>query len=195
RISELRRIYSESQVRKKLSAALKIIQNYASMIIPSLDAEWPDAPIELSVEDLTIRVIHADRTDYLWEIGSGANWLAYHVAVILALQRFFLQDVAHPVPGIVVLDQPSQVYFPHGFTADHVSETGRTRDQDVEAVRAVFKTLGAEVVRAKGNLQVIVLDHAGKDVWGEIPGVTLTEDWHGEGALVPRSWLNASEQQ
>lgn len=40
------------------------------------------------------------------------------------------------------------------------------RDQDVEAVRKVFAQLGSEVKAANGRLQVIVLDHAGEDVWG-----------------------------
>jgi hypothetical protein len=42
---------------------------------------------------------------------------------------------------------------------------------------------------AKGRLQAIVLDHAGPDVWGEIEGVTLTEEWPGGVALVPPEWL------
>lgn len=191
-IAQHRKIYSEGQVRQKQAAALKIIESYGSTIIPKLDAEWPDAPIELLVEDLTLRVIHPDRSDYLWEIGSGANWLAYHVAVILALQRFFLADIGHPVPALIVLDQPSQVYFPRGFDGEHVSEFGRTRDQDVLAIRLVFEALGAEIMRAKGRLQVIVLDHAGPDVWGEIPGVTLIEEWRGDNKLVPPGWLDGT---
>lgn len=50
----------------------------------------------------------ATRDDYLWEIGSGANWLAYHIATTLALQRFFLDSPHHPVPALLVYDQPSQ---------------------------------------------------------------------------------------
>jgi len=187
-IAEYRKIYSENQVKQKQIAALKIIETYASRIIPTLDAEWPNAPIELSVDDLTVRVVHPDRTDYLWEIGSGANWLAYHVAVMAALQRFFLTDIGHPVPGLLVFDQPSQVYFPRGFGGAHVSELGRTRDEDVRAIRWVFEALGSEVVQADGRLQIIVLDHAGPEVWGEIEGVTLVEEWRDDEKLVPVGW-------
>lgn len=188
-IKKQRRIYSEAQVKEKQASALKIVQTFAAQILPNLDAEWPDAPIEISVEDLTIRVIHTDRADYLWEIGSGANWLAYHVAVMLALQRFFLSEVMHPVPGLLIFDQPSQVYFPRGFDVEHASERGRTRDQDVIAIRSVFEALGKEIVRAEGRLQVIVLDHAGPDVWGEIEGVTLAGEWLGDEKLVPLDWI------
>jgi hypothetical protein len=34
-------------------------------------------------------------------------------------------------------------------------------------VRKVFEAMGGEIVRAKGRLQAIVLDHAGPDVWGK----------------------------
>jgi hypothetical protein len=139
-------------------------------------------------------VIHTDREDYLWEIGSGANWLAYHVAVTLALQRFFIDVPHHAVPGMLIYDQPSQVYFPRGFeVADSETSAGRTRDEDIAAVRAVFQTMGREILRAKGQLQAIVLDHAGADVWGEIPGVTLAQEWRGNEKLVPPDWLEASQ--
>jgi len=192
-IEELRGVYSEGQVGRKTANALRQIENYAATIIPTLDAEWPNAPIQLVINDLTIKVIHAEREDYLWEIGSGANWLAYHIAVTLALQRFFNGEVNHPVPGIVVYDQPSQVYFPRGFdVVDPVSPLGRSRDEDIAAVRKVFEAMGGEIVRAKGQLQAIVLDHAGADVWGEIEGVTLVAQWRGPEKLVPPEWLGVS---
>jgi hypothetical protein len=49
--------------------------------------------------------------------------------------------------------------------------------------------LGAEARAAKGRLQIIVLDHAGEDVWGGLDGFALTEEWRGF-ALVPAEWLN-----
>lgn len=188
-IDELRKIYSEAQVRRQTENALRIIQRMAEQIIPNLDAEWPDAPIQLLIDELTIKVIQADRADFLWEIGSGANWLAYHVAITLALQRFFLEEANHPVPGLLIYDQPSQVYFPR--TLDHGDDgvPPRISDEDISAVRAVFEVLGSEIVRAKGRLQVIVLDHAGIDVWGEIEGVTLAQEWRGNETLVPAEWI------
>lgn len=188
RINELRKIYSEREVERKTQNALHIIQNMASTILPLLDAEWPEAPILLLLEDLTIKVIHPDRSDFLWEIGSGANWLAYHIAVTLALHRFFLVG-HHPVPGLLVYDQPSQVYFPRGFAAGDESATGRGRDKDIAAVRSVFEAIGKEVMRSEGRLQAIVLDHAATDVWGGLTGVTLTEEWRDDIKLVPVDWL------
>lgn len=188
-IVELRKVYSEGQVKVKMDNALAIIAAYCGTIVPMLDAEWPRTPIRLYVPDLTVQVIQPDRKDFLWEIGSGANWLAYHIAVTGSLQRFFLDSKDHPVPGLLIYDQPSQVYFPRGFEGEHVSSMGRSRDEDIAAVRKVFEALGKEVIESKGRLQIIVLDHAGHDVWGEISGVTLAREWRGNEKLVPDKWL------
>jgi len=106
------------------------------------------------IQDLTVKVIRGTRDDYLWEIGSGANWLAYHVALTLALQTFFLSLPHHPVPGLLIYDQPSQVYFPRRTAGDRKADPVTWRDQDVEAVRKVFALLGEQVAAANGRLQV-----------------------------------------
>lgn len=188
-IEEQKKIYSEAQVTRRTMNALRQIEQIASTIIPKLDAEWPNAPVQVLINDLTIKVVHTERSDFLWEIGSGANWLAYHIAVTLSLQRFFSEQPNHPVPGFLIYDQPSQVYFPRGFEVKHEPQPGRTRDQDISAVRAVFEAIGDEIVQAKGTLQVIILDHAGPDVWGGIDGVILREEWRNDNALVPLAWL------
>jgi hypothetical protein len=103
------------------------------------------------------------------------------------LQSFFLTELHHPVPGLLVYDQPSQVYFPKRLAHEDSEEPIAWRDQDVQAVRKVFALLGIEAFAAKGRLQ-IMLDHAGEDVWGGLAGVALIEEWRGGEALVPMAW-------
>jgi hypothetical protein len=188
-IDEQKAIYSEPQVRFRRDNALLNVARIAADILPKLDGEWPHTPIEILVDDLTIRVVHPERNDYLWEIGSGANWLAYHIAVTLALQHFFRKLPNHPVPGFLIYDQPSQVYFPTGFDEETKDRPGRSRDEDIAAVRSVFTAIADEISDAKGQLQAIVLDHAGPDVWGGIQGVFWIADWRGNDALIPAGWL------
>lgn len=187
-IALLQQTVSEADIRRKLGNALDRVANFANRMVPRLDAEWPDAPLRLIIEDLTVKVLRGTREDYLWEIGSGANWLAYHVALMLALQRFFLGEPHHAVPSMLVFDQPSQVYFPKRAAEESI-ELVPWRDQDVAAVRKVFSLLGSEAVNSQGRLQVIVLDHADEDVWGDIEGVELIEEWREARALVPTDWL------
>ena len=123
----------------------------------------------------------------------GANWLSYHVAVSLALQEFFLEEETNPVPSFLVYDQPSQVYFPRrlaGGRGDREDEGEPVlEDEDAEAVRKVFEVIARVVERLAGRLQVLVLDHAGENVWGGVAGIHVVEDWRDGKMLVPGEWL------
>jgi hypothetical protein len=182
---------SRANVQQRLKRALEKVALLAGRLLPLLDAERPNDPIELSVADLTLKVKGAQRDDYLWEIGSGANWLSYHVAVSLALQQFFLEsnDV---VPGFLVYDQPSQVYFPRRLARSSSDDLDPALpDEDVEAVRKVFSLLARGTTGVRGRFQVIVLDHAGQDVWNNVAGVHLVEEWRGGLKLVPEEWIQS----
>jgi Protein of unknown function (DUF3732) len=193
-ITNLQKTIAEGDIRRSVDNAIDQLQNTTGRMIPQMDAEWADAPIRLVISELTVKVIRGSRDDYLWEIGSGANWLAYHIALTVALQKFFLLDVNHAVPGFLVFDQPSQVYFPKRPSKnDNEGDEGdllksELRDEDIAAVRKVFAVLGEEVHSAEGRLQVIVLDHADEGVWGGLDNVVLTEEWRGI-KLVPESWV------
>jgi hypothetical protein len=190
RVEQLQRLVEESRVRSKQEQALEKVEGFAAKLIPQLDGEWPEAPIRLIVKDLTIKVTRDGRDDFLWEIGSGANWLAYHVAVTLALQGLFLNEPNHPVPGVLIYDQPSQVYFPtrRALPANGKGELDhKFKDEDLEAVRKVFSLFSKVVSKKQTDLQIIVLDHADEDVWGGLPNIHLVEEWRGN-ALVPLDW-------
>lgn len=192
-VSRYRAIVSERLIQERQRAALSTVETIAGQILPTLDAEWPDAPIQLVVSDLTVKIVHGTRDDYLWEIGSGANWLAYHVSVTLALQRFFLKTPGHPVPNFIIYDQPSQVYFPKGSRSADI-EPDDWQDEDIEAVRKVFLAVSRETQNAKGNFQVILLDHADHNVWGDVENIFLVEEWRDGKKLVPVGWLEDSSE-
>jgi predicted nucleic acid-binding Zn-ribbon protein len=185
--TELRQGNPEARKRQ----ALAHVNTNAARLLPDLDTERPNDPVSLEIKELTVKVAGTDRSDYLSEIGSGSNWLSYHVAMILALQQFFISLRHSPVPGFVVIDQPSQVYFPKKVVLreSETIEEPKFKDEDVEAVRKVFTVLSKVVGAAKGQLQVIVLDHAPHDVWGGIANVAELEEWRDGVKLVPLEWL------
>ena len=185
---ELRR--ENVEARKK--RALRVVNANAARLMPMLDSERPNDPLSLEIDDLTIKVTGTNRDDYLSEIGSGSNWLSYHIAVIFSLHQLFLSQQHSPVPGFVVIDQPSQVYFPKKLVVreDEAPEDPRLRDEDIEAVRKAFTTIAHVVQSSKGHLQVIVLDHAPREVWGEVPDVVAFEEWRDGRKLVPMEWLS-----
>ena len=123
-------------------------------------------------------------------MGSGSNWLSYHVAVSLALQQYFLTLDSCPVPSFIVFDQPSQVYFPKRLAAkpEEELEEPTLRDQDVEAVRHILSGMASAIEMTDGRLQIIVLEHASDSVWRGIPLVNQVADWRDGVALIPPSW-------
>jgi flagellar biosynthesis chaperone FliJ len=186
----------EQDVEARKRRALHAISNIAGRLLPNLDVESPNDPISLEINDLTIKVRGMERDDYLSEIGSGSNWLSYHLAVLLALHQFFLSQNRSPVPAFLVFDQPSQVYFPKRVVArsddqeDEEIEEAQLRDEDVVAVRRAFEVMGRVALEAQGSLQLIVLDHASLDVWGDIAGVVGLPEWRNGVKLVPMAWLD-----
>jgi hypothetical protein len=193
REAALSKIVSQAGTTKRMNAALSKVSLFAQRHIPKLDAERPNDPISLSLTDLTVKVKGPTREDYLWEVGSGANWLSYHIAVSLALQELFLSQSHSPVPSFLVYDQPSQVYFPRRLAGkrETADPDPRFEDEDIVAVRKVFTTLAVAVAATDNRLQVIVLDHAGEDIWGDIAGVRLVEEWRRNKKLVPMEWLES----
>lgn len=189
RVRELEANVREEEISRRTDLALRRVSGLIQKVVPTLDAERPDDPVALSLTDLTVRVTGRAREDFLWEIGSGSNWLSYHLAVSIALQQFFLGLPHSPVPAFLVLDQPSQVYFPKKLDATQTDgEVEPYRDEDVEAVRRVFAALAAAVKDSKGRLQIIVLDHATDTVWGGVEPLSIVAEWRGGEKLVPDEW-------
>lgn len=190
-VQNLEKELREKDIELRKNQALRVINAKAGNILQGLDVEDPNAPISLEINDLTIKVLGDERDDYLSEIGSGSNWLSYHLAVLLSLHQFYLSQKNNPVPSFLILDQPSQVYFPKSTQLQNVAneDEPKLRDEDVEAVRRAFETMGNVVIKENGKLQLIVLDHAPREVWGEIDGVVGLPEWRDGIKLVPMEWL------
>lgn len=192
RISELSKEINEHEIAKRINAALSYINLAAAKIVATLDVEHPDAPIEFIINDLTIRVQSTSgRKDYLWEIGSASNWLAYHIAVILAFQKYFQSVGKVAIPNFLVFDQPSQVYFPRLASKKKTEEDAQLDDEDKLAVRKIFNAMANFITTLGTDMQIIVTEHADESVWGGIEQVHLVEEWRGNNLkLVPIEWID-----
>lgn len=191
-VTLLRNEIDEANIKARVRRALSVVNNNAGRLLPDLDVEYPDNPIQLDINNLTVKVTRDRRDDFLWEIGSGSNWLSYHLAIMLGLQQFFLSQAHSVVPSLLVIDQPSQVYFPKLLVqrgGEGQPEPRFDRDEDVAAVHKAFAVLSRVVTAANGKLQALVLDHAPQTVWGDLPGIHLVEEWRDGRALVPVEWL------
>jgi hypothetical protein len=92
------------------------------------------------------------------------------------------------VPSFVIFDQPSQVYFPKLKRSISEVVDPAYEDEDVGAVKRMFKTLAKSVLDSSGGWQCIVLDHAGSEIYGEVPGVHEVEVWRDGKKLIPSEW-------
>ncbi len=89
-INILRKNVNQNEINIKIKNALEKIEEIAEKLIPMFDTERPNDKIQFLIKDLTIKVKNQNgRDDYLWEIGSASNWLAYHISVLLAFQEYY----------------------------------------------------------------------------------------------------------
>lgn len=126
------------------------------------------------------------------DVGSDQNYLAVHVALAFALQRYF-EVFESPVPGLLVLDQISRPYFPSGDDEDEAEIEGNAEDEDVQAMRKHIEFLFSEIERRSG-LQVLLIEHA---YFSDDPRFVAStrERWtRASGrALIPANWPMRSD--
>jgi predicted nucleic acid-binding Zn-ribbon protein len=182
RIAEIDAILSNDSVKDRVSSALSVIQNDMTTWANELEMEYAGSPYRLDMGRVTVVVDHG-RPIPLKEMGSGSNWLGSHLITMFGLHKYFINN-ERPVPNFLFLDQPSQVYFPEGSTADE--------DMDVQAVTKIFAFIRARVAEMNGKMQVIVVDHARLDN-DDFREETI-EDWKNTGKkLVPVDWYEETE--
>lgn len=187
RIAKLKKIADESVIKMKIENAITKISLKQMELLKLMDAERPDDPFRLDYKNLTVEVDGEDgRKDYLWEIGSGSNWLAYHISTILGLQEYF-STFQSSVPNFVVFDQPSQVYFPHS-SADG-GEVHDLGDLDREAVKSIFTTMAKCISNVNDNMQILVLEHADSSIYGDVQGINEVCVWRDGEKLIPFEWI------
>lgn len=180
RIEQLRRRLSGRDGERR--AAQQQVEDAATGVASKLDVEF-DEPTRVDLGNLALQVKAGSKWVRLEEFGSGANWVSYHVAGALGLAQVFAARSA-PVPRFLVLDQPSQAWFPPDLAEAGVGLP--TKSEDRRAVERLYQVLTTEA-RREGAPQVIVLDHAKiAEDWFE---EQVVEDWHDPGeALVPSDW-------
>lgn len=101
----------------------------------------------------------------LYEMGSGANWLACHLSIFLSLLHLSCRENKSSIPSFLFIDQPSQVYFPK--TTKIISITNgeiEEDDENIMQVKNIFKVIAKEIETIRKECrfapQVVVMEHA-----------------------------------
>lgn len=197
-IAELEARVDREAKEIKLRRAEARISQFASEAFVALPTVAPCIGSELDFSsrqpEVTVVEEESGAVLRLPDVGSDQNYLAIHIALSFALQRYF-ETVNAPVPGLLVLDQISRPYFPtSGEDEDETEISGGEEDEDVQAMRKHIDFLFAETARRKG-LQVLLIEHA---YFADDPRyVTATrERWtraSGQ-ALIPLNWPTRGDE-
>lgn len=199
KISELKKHLDPLKQRDRINAAVDKVSAKIADYARLLKLEHATENVRLNTRELTLQFKPlSGRTDFLWEVGSGQNWVGYHVAGLLALHEHFISLNQNPVPRFLVIDQPSQVYFPEAWpTMEKAPGEPSKQDgsSDIDGVRRIFSALSKFFDVVAGQFQIIVTEHAGSITWDGIANVHLVGNWrqgHDE-FLVPAAWIASKE--
>ena len=123
-------------------------------------------------------------------MGSGENWVGYHLISYFALHQWFVEQ-NRPVPHFVFIDQPSQVYFPEDNDWQKQESGAVEIGEDRQKVRRMYKLAYDIVQQLHGKFQIIITDHANIDEsWFQ---ACVVERWRDGKKLIPIDWEASSE--
>jgi hypothetical protein len=185
-VDDLSDTLAADQELAQVNSRLRVISDTMSELAIELDVEHAGQPVQLDGRQLTVVVDTDDGPVRLPRIGSGANWMGYHIVAHLALHKYLI-DKQRPVPRFLMIDQPTQAYYPPGGRAVRYDAEGLPEDADSEAVRRVFRMLLRFTETDARGLQIIVCEHAMLDEpWY---AERVEHEWRDGEALIPADWL------
>ncbi|WP_082171883.1 DUF3732 domain-containing protein [Methylobacterium indicum] len=192
--ANLERALGADDSEAKLASTLNNISIYISQYIKDLRGEFGQFPARLDFNHLTVAIDRPGRPIYMNKTGGGENHLAYHLAALLSIHRFAAK-YDHPLPRFLLIDQPTQVYFPsEGSYKSADGSIERTEeDADLEAVRRLFLMLLHYATEDAPGFQLIVMEHANlREDWFQAS--LIEKPWTKPPALVPDDWPDAPGQ-
>ena len=189
-VDNLKRQLSTQEVVTIVESSLSMIAQDMTEWANDLQLSHAGYPHRLDWRKLTVVADH-DRVIPMERMGSGENWLGCHLICLLALHKFFIEK-NRPVPHFLVLDQPTQVYFPQigGYKAlDGTVQDLVAAGADEAAVGRMFTLFFKVVKLLSPNLQIIVTEHANLDT-PEFQAALVETPWTNGRALIPPEWLD-----
>lgn len=185
---ELQRQIGTDSYRERELSTLNAISSLITQYVKDFDAEMKIYPARLDLTNLTIIFDRDERGIPLKNTGSAKNHLAYHLATMLGLHLFIARN-NRPIPRFLIIDQPTQVYFPSEkvYKENDGSVDKTEKDGDMELVRRLFGLLLKFTEQDCPNFQIIVTEHANlNDDWFQ--ACLVEAPWRRPPCLVPLEW-------
>lgn len=188
-VARLEEELSDERAQDRLMSMSILLGKRMTTWAARLALEFSDSPLRFDFKKLTVVAdTEEDGVVPLDRMGSGKNWVGYHLIAHLALHQWFAQH-ARPVPSFLFLDPPSQVYFPPD--KDVSGSTVLLDDDERLAVSEMFRLIFDAVKDVAPGFQVVVTEHA--DLAEDWYAEAVVEKWRGGTKLVPADWPRAGE--
>lgn len=188
KVDDLEKKVGSDDSHERLTSILNNISAQISRYIQTFEAEFSDYPARLDLNHLTIVFDRPDRPVPMSRTGGGENHLAYHLSALLALHLFASKNKC-PIPQFLLIDQPTQVYFPSEKVYKEADGTVQKTeaDADLAAVRRLFELLLNFTKEEVPGFQLIVTEHANlREQWFQ--DTLVEQPWTKPPALVPEDW-------
>lgn len=188
-IADLLGCVDKETKEEKLFSIINKINLHMSNWVKDLDVEHENALIRFDLSKLTLIADTVNKSIPLSQLGSGANWVSYHLLIHFGLHEHFIQ-MNRPVPRFIMIDQPTQVYFP---PEKDIQNDGQIQESSDEiAVKKMFDFIINKTCSFNSKFQVIVTDHAYLN--DEKFKACVREIWRNGEKLIPQSWLEISSE-
>jgi hypothetical protein len=178
---------SDEHIQDRVDSITSILGQNLTAWSKRLELEHSKYPLRLDVKKLTIVADTADGPVPMSRMGSGENWVGYHLIAHLALHQWFAGQ-KRPVPNFLFLDQPSQAYFPAETDTDPSLTLGSEDDRQAVSrmLKLVFDVVAGASRLESAGMQVIITEHADiNEAWFKD---AVAERWRHGKKLVPDDW-------
>lgn len=182
-VVELEAALDQEAMEERLTTALGLVGRDLTEYASRLQLEHGENSLRLDRKNLTVVADTVNGPLFLYQIGSGENWVGYHVAAHLALHKLF-RTLNRPVPAFLMLDQPSQAHYP---VEKDLGEISGAEDEDQIAVARLYRLLLEYCLGLTPKMQIIVADHV--DLLQDWFRASTVERWRDGIKLVPMTWL------
>lgn len=183
-IDGLEQSISLDEKEERLASILNQINNQMTSWAKMLDIEHQEAPVRFDIKKLTVFYDLPEKSIPLNQMGSAANWISSHLLIHFALHKHFIK-ANRPVPRFLILDQPSQAYYPPEM--DKELKGAFKSNSDETAVKQLYDFIFSITKELAPDLQIIITDHA-KLNYKEFTD-NIIEEWRDGRKLIPDDWL------
>lgn len=177
---------------ERQDSIINLISYWMTEWAKSLNLEYShDYHYQFDLDKLTVHANLPDRIVPLSNMGGGRNIVGCHIITLFALHKYFITQ-NRPVPGFIILDQPTQGFFVTTEEYKKIIDTNNANQisqddrQDMQNMFAFFFDVCKQLAP---KFQIIILEHAQLNN-PQYQNALVEEPWNGvERALIPNSWI------